>query len=271
MHLLTYVNWAVEPEIFSIGAIHVRWYGVLFASGFLLGYLMLYKIFLNEKESPENAEKLLIYMMVSVIVGARLGHVIFYDWDYYSENLGEIVMIWKGGLASHGATIAILIALWIYSKRVIKKPMLWILDRATGGVAIGAAFVRLGNLMNHEIVGKVTDVSWAFKFSRIDNLPRHPVQLYEFISYVLICVLMNFMYWKTSAKDKPGLMFGTLLITLFGARFFIEIFKRSQGGFEVFLGNVLSTGQWLSIPLILIGVFFIVRALKKPDQTSSIQ
>lgn len=263
MALLNYITWNVDPELIKIGVFHIRWYGLLFATGFLIGYYLIYRVYKNEGLPEQQAEQLLIYMMVAVIIGARLGHVFFYQWDYYSQHPEEIVMVWKGGLASHGAAIAILIALWVYSRRVVKKPMIWIYDRAAASVAIGAAFVRLGNLMNSEIVGKpTTEVPWAFIFTKVDQQPRHPVQLYECFSYIAICLLLSHMYWKTNAKDKPGLLMGTLLVTLFGARFFIEIFKKSQGGFEKYLGDFLTTGQWLSIPFVLIGLYFMLRPHK---------
>lgn len=259
MPFLNYITWTVDPELIDFGFLHIRWYGVLFATGFLLGYYNLTKIHANEGIGPKKTEQILIYMMVAVILGARLGHVFFYEWDYYSQNLWEIPMIWKGGLASHGATIAILIALWLYARKVVQKPISWVLDTTSAGVAMGAAFVRFGNLMNHEIIGKVTDVPWAFIFTRVDNQPRHPVQLYEAFSYLFICALINYLYWKTSAKDKPWVLTGTLLVTLFGARFIIEIFKKSQGGFETYLGDALTTGQWLSIPFVILGLFLMIR------------
>ncbi|MCI5082117.1 MAG: prolipoprotein diacylglyceryl transferase, partial [Saprospiraceae bacterium] len=162
--LLAYINWDVNPEIFTIGPVTPRWYGLLFATGFLIGLYIVRKMFEEEKVPESWLDKAFIYVVVGTVVGARLGHVFFYDWDYYSEHLAEIPMIWKGGLASHGGAIAIIIALWIFSKRVSKKSILWILDKVVVPTALAGCFIRLGNLMNSEIYGIPTDVSWAFIF-----------------------------------------------------------------------------------------------------------
>jgi prolipoprotein diacylglyceryl transferase len=171
-------------------------------------------------------------------------------------------MVWKGGLASHGAALGVIIALWIYSKRVSHKSILWALDRVVITVASAAVLIRIGNLMNSEIIGIPTDVAWAFIFERVDLNPRHPVQLYEAFTYLLLFLLLNYLYWKKSAGEKPGLLFGLFLTILFASRFVLENFKNSQGGFETSLGEALSTGQWLSIPFVIIGLFFVWRANK---------
>lgn len=270
MSLFSAITWSVSPEIVNIFGFELRWYGLCFAIAFLLGYYLLKKIFVAEKLPIEWMDKVFYYVMIATIVGARLGHVFFYDWDYYSQNLVEIVMIRKGGLASHGALIGVLIALWLYSKKVSKKPMTWILDRVAIVAAPGAFFVRMGNLMNHEIVGEPTDVAWAFIFTKgIDMQPRHPAQLYEAIAYLMMFLLLWTLFWKTKVKEKSGFLFGVYLITFFGARFIIEYVKESQGGFESVLGDALSTGQWLSIPFLLAGVYLMVTAKDKTQQTMS--
>lgn len=257
--LLLAVEWSVSPEIVQIGPFSLRWYGLLFALGFLLGLFMVRKMFLAEKAPEEWLDKCFMYMVVGTVIGARLGHVFFYDWDYYSQHLAEIPQIWKGGLASHGGAIGNLIALWIFSRRVSKKPLLWILDRVSVPTALAGCFIRLGNLMNSEILGKPTDSDWAFVFTRVDDIPRYPAQLFEAMAYLASFILLYYVYWNTDRKDKPGYIFGLLFVLLFSSRFYIEYFKESQGGIETAFGSILSTGQLLSIPFVLLGLFLMFR------------
>ena len=265
--MLASINWNIDPELFSIGFIHVRWYGLLFAAAFLLGYNILKKMFVREKLPEAQLEKLFIYLVVATVIGARLGHVFFYNWDYYSKNLGEIIMIWKGGLASHGAAFGIIIALWWYSKKVSKRNMLWVLDKVVVPIALAGFFIRIGNFMNSEIIGKATDLPWAVSFLRahIDDplTPRHPAQLYESFSYLFIFIVLNFIYFKTKAKEKQGTIFGLFLILVFTARFLIEFVKENQEAFE---NNMLiNMGQTLSLPFILAGLFFVGRKVLKAN------
>lgn len=261
--LLLAIEWNVSPEIAQLGPLSLRWYGLLFALGFLLGLFMVRRMFLAEKAPEEWLDKCFMYMVVGTVIGARLGHVFFYDWGYYSEHLAEIPQIWKGGLASHGGAMGIIIALWIFSRRITKKPLLWILDKVAVPTALAGCFIRLGNLMNSEILGKESDGEWAFIFTqaRVENplLPRHPAQLYEAIAYLIIFFLLYFVYWKTDKKEKLGYILGLFLVLVFSSRFYIENFKASQGGFESLFGNVLSTGQLLSIPFILVGLYLMFR------------
>ncbi len=264
------ITWEASPEIVKIGPITLRWYGLLFALGFLLGLFMVRKMFEAEKAPEEWLDKAFIYIVVGAVVGARLGHVFFYDWGYYSQHLSEIPKVWKGGLASHGGAIGIILSLWIFSSRVSKKSILWILDKVVVPTALAGCFIRLGNLMNSEIVGTPSDASWAFHFVNAhppnNDGPRHPVQLYESISYLFIFLILFRTYWKTAAPQKPGFMFGLFLILVWSARFFLEYFKASQGGFEESLGH-FSTGQWLSIPFVLIGLFFVLRPNPNKSKT----
>ena len=257
-----HITWDVSPVIVDLGFIALRWYGLLFALGFLIGLFIVRKMFQAENAPEEWLDKAFIYVVIGGVVGARLGHVFFYDWDYYSTHLSEIPQVWKGGLASHGGAIGVILALWIYSRRVSKKSILWILDKVVVPTALAGCFIRLGNLMNSEIVGKPSDVSWAFHFvnghSGVSDVPRHPVQLYESFSYLAIFIVLYLVYWRTNAKEKPGLLFGLFLLLVWTARFVMEYYKASQGGFEEALGT-FSTGQWLSIPFILIGLFFVFR------------
>ncbi|MCB0559478.1 MAG: prolipoprotein diacylglyceryl transferase [Lewinellaceae bacterium] len=266
--LLAYITWDASPEIVKIGPLTLRWYGLLFALGFLLGLYIVRAMFRAEKEPEEWLDQIFIYMVVGAVVGARLGHVFFYDWEYYSQHLSEIPAVWKGGLASHGGAIGIIIALWIFSARTAKRSVLWILDRVVVPTALAGCFIRLGNLMNSEIVGTPSDAPWAFLFVRayppeLADAPRHPVQLYESISYLLTFFLLYWAYWKTAAKEKLGRMFGLFLVLVLGViRFGLEYFKTSQGGFETEFGDALSTGQLLSIPFFLVGLYFIFRPVK---------
>lgn len=260
------IVWNVGPELIE-GWKTPNKYGLFFVSGLIIGYLVIQRMFKAEQVDEKNLDKLLMYMIVATIVGARLGHVFFYDWDYYKNHLNEIVMVWKGGLASHGAAIAIFIALWLYSQQVSKRPILWILDRIAAPIAIASCCIRLGNLMNSEIVGIPTDLPWAFSFpnyyndltGQFDATPRHPAQLYEAISYLFIFSTLLWMYWKTKAKEMSGLLFGLFLIGLWGMRFLIEFIKEGQT--ERDFQNALNTGQLLSIPFFLVGVFLVVRSV----------
>lgn len=256
-----YITWNVKPQIVELWNYELRWYGLLFAGAFIAGNYLMGRMFKNDGVPDQWLDKILIYVLIGTVVGARLGHVFFYDWPYYSQHLGEILMVWKGGLASHGAAIGIPVSVWLFSKNVSKKPTLWALDRVVIVVALSGLFIRVGNLMNSEIIGNPSDVPWAFIFTRVDQLPRHPVQLYEALAYTLIFLILNRAYWKHNAGQKIGWLFGMFLILVFGVRFILEYFKNSQGGFESTLGY-LSTGQWLSIPFVLLGFYFVWRSKK---------
>jgi prolipoprotein diacylglyceryl transferase len=267
MDILTFIHWNVSPEIFSLGPIHVRWYGLMFAIGFLFGYQHVEKMFKNEKEDLKWLESLFIYLIVATVVGARLGHVFFYGWDYYSQHPIEILYVWQGGLASHGGVLGILIALTIWSKKVSKRNILWVLDRVVVPTALVAAMIRFGNLMNSEIYGVQTTMPWGFIFERNhETVAKHPTQIYESLSYLITFGVMLYMYWKTKAKDYQGLIFGIFITMIFSARFFIEFIKEEQEAFEK--GMTLNMGQLLSIPFVLAGITLIVLALKKGPLSS---
>ncbi len=253
------ITWDVSPEIFSLGPIHVRWYGLLFAASFLVGFQIMTKIFAKENKSEKDLNDLFLYMIVGTILGARLGHCLFYNPDYYLSNPLEILKVWKGGLASHGAAIGIVTAIYLYSKKKVGQSFLWVMDRVVITVALAGFFIRTANLMNSEIIGKATDVPWAFKFVNsyvADPLtPRHPAQLYEALAYLAIFVLLFLIYQKSYKKIKEGFLFGLFLISVFSSRFVIEFFKENQSAFEQ--GMVLNMGQLLSIPLILWGFYLL--------------
>lgn len=260
--LLQYIQWNVNPEILP-GILPVRWYGLLFAGAFVAGYLVLIRIFKHEFKNPKQAtdmlDKLAMYTLVATVIGARLGHTLFYEPAYYLANPIEILMVWQGGLASHGAAIGILIGVWLYSKK-IRKPFLWSLDRLVIVVALGGAFIRTGNLMNSEIYGHATNLPWAFIFND-DGIPRHPTQIYEALSYLAIFFFLHKYYWMKKGQPKEGYIFGMFLILLFAARFFIEFLKEVQVNFEESMA--LNMGQWLSIPFIIAGFVIIYLQRRK--------
>ena len=261
MDILAFIHWNVSPEIFALGPIHVRWYGLLFAVGFLFGYSHGERMFKHENLDLKWLESLFIYLIVATIIGARLGHVLFYGWDYYSQHPIEILYVWQGGLASHGGVLGIIIAMFIYSKYVSKRSILWVLDRVVVPSIFVGALIRFGNLMNSEIYGMPTTLPWGFIFERNhETVAKHPTQIYEALSYLVTFGVMLYMYWKTKAKDYQGLIVGVFFVMVFSARFFIEFIKEVQESFENSMS--LDMGQWLSIPFVLTGIFLIIRALK---------
>jgi len=259
------INWNVSPEIFSIGPITIRWYGLLFASAFLVGFQIMTKIFKNEKKNLDDLNDLVWYMILGTVIGARLGHCLFYNPSYYLSHPLEILQVWKGGLASHGAAIGILIAIYLYSKKKKDQPFLWVMDRVVITVALGGSFIRLGNLFNSEIIGKPTDLPWGFKFVRAhvaDPLtPRHPAQLYESIAYLITFFVLYKIYNSKKGKIPQGYLFGLFLIIVFGFRFLVEFIKENQTYFEE--GMLLNMGQILSIPLIILGIYLFLKSKKE--------
>ncbi len=268
INFLNFIHWNVSPEIFHLGSLSVRWYGLLFASGFLIGYYIGERMLKSENVPQKWIDSLFFYLIIATVIGARLGHVFFYGWDYYSQHPGEIIKVWHGGLASHGGVFGILVAMYIYSKKITKRSMLWTLDRIVVPTALVAAFIRTGNLMNSEIYGIQTALPWGFIFERNgETVAKHPTQIYEALAYLITFLVLSFMYWKTNVKNKEGLLFGVFFIFVFGARFLIEFIKEDQEAFEA--GMSLNMGQWLSIPLILTGVFIVARAIKLPGKVYS--
>jgi len=255
---LQIIPWNVNPEIFRIGNFAVRWYGLLFASGFVFGYYIMRKIFRNEGLTDATLDRLTVYMAIGTIVGARLGHCFFYEPEYYLARPLEILKVWHGGLASHGAAIGILLALWLFVRKE-KKPYLWIIDRVVIVVALAGTMIRLGNLMNSEIYGVETTLPWGFVFLRNgENAPKHPTQIYEALAYLITFGILMRIYWKNLGKQRPGLLFGLFLVLVFGFRFFVEYIKEDQVGFEA--GMKLNMGQWLSIPLVVAGIAILIWA-----------
>lgn len=270
--LLSVVHWNPNPEIFRIGSIAPLWYSTSYLVGFLIGYYIVYRMFKRDGVNTETLDTLLLVLILGTVFGARIGHCVFYDWGYYSNHLLEIFLPIKTeptfqftgfmGLASHGGAIGILLAQWYYAKKIINKPLTWLLDRVGIPTILVASFIRMGNLMNSEIIGRPTDVSWAFVFEQVDNIPRHPVQFYESIAYFLLFLFLCYLYWKTDIRHQLGRLLGVFTTILWSTRFFLEYFKQDLGGIENTLG-MFSTGQWLSIPLILVGLYFMFRPLPK--------
>lgn len=301
-------------EGIDLGFFVIRFYSLMFVIAFGLGWYIMKNIFERENESIDKLDSLFIWTVLATLIGARLGDVFFYDWEYYRNHLTEILLpirenpegtlfhLIKGweftgfrGLASHGAAIAIIITMYFYSKNILKRPQMWILDRIVIPVASGAIFVRIGNFFNSEIVGKETNSLFGIQFIRdyyspndavnathlatpkeayqaiatdpkfaelLQQVPnKHPAQLYEAFCYIFVFAILFFLYWKTDAREKTGYLFGLFLVLLWSVRFVVEYVKESQGGFESALG-LLSTGQWLSIPFILIGLYFVFTAEK---------
>lgn len=267
--MLNVIHWNVDPVIFHIGSFGVRWYSFGFLLAFLLGYIILSKMFKREKVDTKYLDSLLVYIFLAVLIGARLGHCIFYEPGYYLTSQHWIEMFlpfghndtgWHftgyEGLASHGAAIGILIALWLFFRKHRMNPV-WIVDRLVIVIALGGAFIRLGNLFNSEIYGVETTLPWGFIFERNgETVPKHPTQLYEALSYVLIFLCCLAAYIKKDGKLHNGRLFGYWLVALFGVRILIEFIKEEQVDFEK--GMSLDMGQWLSIPLVLMGVVLVV-------------
>lgn len=306
--MTTALNIVWNPsEGIDLGFFVIRFYSLMFVVAFVLGWYLMKKIFERENETIEKLDTLFIYTFFATLIGARLGHVIFYQSELFREDFWSVFLPFKtkpefeftgfSGLASHGAAVAIIIMMYFYSKNVIKRPLLWILDRIVIPVASGAIFVRLGNFFNSEIVGYETNSAFGIKFLRdsikpnvamietkaqnlnqaynqiatnpeysaiLQRVPaKHPAQLYEAIGYILVFAVVFYLYWKTEAREKSGYLLGVFLVLLWTVRFIVEYVKESQGGIEEQLG-LFSTGQWLSIPFIIIGLILMFNAKKKP-------
>jgi phosphatidylglycerol---prolipoprotein diacylglyceryl transferase len=281
------INWTINPEILHFGPIHLRYYGMLFITGFILGYAIFMWFYRREKLPLTLLDPLLYILLGCTLVGARLGHVLFYEPEYYLANPWKIFVVWEGGLASHGGAIAIVFGIWWYARRYGKKynfDFMWIMDRVGITVAFAGMFIRLGNLMNSEIFGGPTTLPWGFRFfsSREwqlyygpkifppEGLACHPTQLYEALSYMMLGFILIALYKFALPKLKRGLLFGLFLTGLFGARFCIEFIKLPQVEFEQSMR--LNMGQILSIPFILVGIFLIIRSfyISTPAQREEI-
>lgn len=293
-------------EGIDLGFFVIRFYSLMWVVAFALGFWVTKKIFIREEEPLEKLDSLFFYTIIATMLGARLGHVIFYQPELFREDFLSVFLPIRtqpefeftgfSGLASHGAAIGIIIAMIYFSRKVMKKPMIWVLDRITLAIALGAIFIRFGNFMNSEILGRQTDSSLGIRFIQDTYSPRdvvkitgaenyregykmlqnnpefapymeqvvakHPAQLYEAIGYVIVFMILYFLYWKTNARQKAGYLFGVFLVLLWSVRFIVEFVKESQGGFEG-ENSLLSTGQWLSVPFIIVGIYLMMRIKKQ--------
>jgi prolipoprotein diacylglyceryl transferase len=247
--------WNVEPDIFSLGPFRPRWYGLLFALGFVVGYEIVAQFYRREGRPLENLSSLFLYLFLGTIIGARLGHVFLYQPDYYLSRPWEILMVWQGGLASHGGFAGVMMSMYLYLKRFRDMSFLELADRLVIPSLLVAALIRIGNFFNSEILGTPSNLPWAIVFARVDNIPRHPAMLYESAAYLLAFCALYIAYWKTSIIQFPGRVFGLSLATCFLARFMIEFVKEDQVTFEKSM--LLNMGQLLSIPFIAAGVYLV--------------
>lgn len=276
--ILNYIHWNPDPEIINIFGISIRYYGLLFVSGLILCIYILGWIYKKENIPSNNLDKLTIYGMIGIIVGARLGHCLFYEPSYYLSHPLEMILpitfpsdggikfTGYQGLASHGGILGLLIALYFYSRKT-KHSMIDTIDLIAVVSGLSFGFIRLGNFMNSEIIGMPTTKPWGVIFERVDNLPRHPAQLYEAISYIIIFAAMMILYKNKRDRLKNGFFFGLGSVLFFIARFVIEFVKENQVGFEE--GLTLNMGQLLSIPFILVGIGFMIYGLWKTKKLSS--
>lgn len=269
------INWTADPAIFTIGSREIRWYALMFLIGFFIGYKIVERMWKREKINPAWIDPLLFYTFFGMIIGSRLGHCLFYSPGQYLANPIEILKMWEGGLASHGGVIGIIVAIYFFSKKVSHQSMMWTFDKLVTPTGLVAALIRFGNLINHEVYGKPTDLSWGFRFvvnlsdwkqgaARLFSVPSHPTQIYEAFCYLLTFALCMWLYFKKDAWKKEGLIFGIFMICIFTSRFFIEFLKNIQEGWEKNLVETigLNMGQLLSIPFILAGIYFAWNALR---------
>ena len=271
-----YITWNVDPELIRIGGFGLRYYSLLFALAFYLGWVLMKKMYHQDGVPEELLSPLLVYVLVGTVVGARLGQTLFYEWDYFKEHPLEILLPfrkgpqgwqWTGfqGLASHGGALGILAAVALYARRC-RQPFLWVLDRLVVVVALGGFFIRMGNLFNSEILGKETTVPWAFVFLRVDAVPRHPAQVYEALAYGAVFLLLWNRYRRHNS-GQDGFLLGVFLLLVFSARFFLEFTKEVQEAFEKDLW--LNMGQLLSIPFVLLGGYLTLRKGRSKEQPRS--
>lgn len=248
----------------DLGFWQIRWYGPLFALGFLISYLILQRVFRIENVKAEALDSFTVYCFAGTLAGARLGHCLFYEPEHYLSRPLEILKVWEGGLASHGAAVGLLVSTWLFSRNVIRQPYFWTLDRLSIVIPFAGACIRLGNLFNSEIYGKPTDVPWAFTFPLDEGIlavPRHPTQLYEMTGYILMGVILNYLYFRAPAvRIKTGFLIGLMMVLIFSFRFFVEFLKEVQVSFEDKLP--LDMGQILSIPFVMVGAYLMYRGMR---------
>ena len=256
---MDHIIWNINPILFEIGFLKIRWYGLMFASAFVFSYSMMQWIYQREGKNVEELDRMLWYLAIGIVAGARLAHTLIYDPAYYLAHPLKILAIWEGGLASHGGILGLMLAMYLY-KRGTEDSYLWLLDRIAFPCTMSGCFIRIGNFFNSEILGTVTTEPWGIVFARIDDLPRHPVQLYEAFCYAAIFFVLLAVYKKTYDKPIKGLLFGLVISLVFLVRFALEFFKTEQAMYSN--GLPLTTGQLLSIPFFLVGAGFVFWSLK---------
>jgi len=259
--LSLFINWNPSPDIFTIPGIDwpVRWYGLSWAMAFIGCHFFMNRIFRTEGRTEKQLDTLTLYIVIGTILGARVGHCLFYGWDYYSVNPLDILKVWEGGLASHGGAIGIIIAMILYCLKT-KESWIWLFDRLVVVVPFASFMIRFGNLMNSEIVGEPTQVPWAFIFPTVDLLPRHPTQIYEALYYVILFLVMYWLWKNKREQFGKGFMFGLFCVLMFTFRFLMEFLKENQESFEASLP--INMGQILSIPFVLIGIFMMWKSFQ---------
>ncbi|MBL8264602.1 MAG: prolipoprotein diacylglyceryl transferase [Xanthomonadaceae bacterium] len=251
------IHWQFDPIALQVGPVPLRWYGLLFVGGFFIGQRILARIFRREDVPEQHADALLMYALIGAVVGARIVHCLFYEPDYYLSNPLAILRIWEGGLASHGGVIGVVVGMWMASRR-LKLPFAWLLDRMAIPSALVAVFIRVANFLNSEIVGNPTGGQWGVVFEAVDALPRHPAQLYEAFGYLLTFFVLRAIYKRHGAETPRGLLLGWMLALVFGVRILVEFVKTPQAAYEA--GQLISVGQWLSVPFLILGIVLIARA-----------
>ncbi len=261
---MEYFVWSVDPVLFSVGSLNIRWYGLLFSVGFVIGYYTMRYIYSIEHKNSNDLDRLLWYLIASTLIGARLVHVLFYEPVYYFSNPIKILTLWEGGLASHGGAVGIIIGIYFYQRKS-NESYLWLLDRLSIPIALTAFFIRLGNFFNSEIIGTPSSLPWAVIFKHYDLITRHPAQLYEAISYLFIFILLLFIYKDTKLRDNQGALFGCLLFLVFLSRFIIEFVKIKQESYDMVL--LINTGQLLSIPFMVMGLVLLNFSFKSRTNT----
>jgi prolipoprotein diacylglyceryl transferase len=261
---MDYFIWSIDPVLFTLGAINIRWYGLFFSAGFIFGYYAMRWIYTSEHKDTNDLDRLLWYLIAGTLIGARLIHVLFYEPNYYFEHTLKILTVWEGGLASHGGALGIVISIYFYQRKS-SESILWLLDRLSIPITFTAFSIRIGNFFNSEILGTPSSVPWAIIFKKIDSIPRHPAQLYEATSYLLIFILLVYFYKNTKLQLKQGALFGSLLFLVFLSRFMIEFVKLKQESYDTAIS--LNTGQLLSIPFMIIGLVLLNFSLKNRTKT----
>lgn len=256
----SYFVWDFDPEIFSIFFLKIRWYGLFFGLSFIVGFYFIKKIFEKENKSLNDLDSLFFISILGTIIGARLFHVIFYEPFYYLNNPVSVLKVWEGGLASHGGGIGIVTGLYLFIRNRPDYSFLWLTDILTIPVVFGGALIRIGNFFNSEIVGMASSAPWAIIFKRIDNIPRHPSQLYESLLYFITSIFLLFLYKKTNSIERRGLLTGVFLVVVFTGRIFLEFFKMKQESYNTL--SPFNTGQLLSIPMIIAGIILLIKAFR---------